>query len=35
MKDTQKDKPKVKKIKEEMLSLKASQRVSLHEGCHT
>ena len=35
MKDTYKDKPRVKKIEEEILSLKASQRVSLHEGCHT
>ena len=28
MKDTRKDKPRVKKIEEEMLSLKASQGVS-------
>ena len=35
MKDTWKDKPKVKKIKEEILSSKANQGVPLHEGCHT
>ena len=35
MKDTQKDKPRVKKIKGEMLSPKTSQRVPLHEGCHS
>ena len=34
MKDTKKDKPKVKKI-EEMLSSKANQGVLLREGCHT
>ena len=34
MKDTQKGKPRVKKIEEEILSLKASQGVPLHEGCH-
>ena len=34
MKDTRKDKPSVKKIEEEILSLKASQVVSLHEGYH-
>ena len=35
MKDMLKDKPIVKKIEEEMLSLRASQRVPLREGCHT
>ena len=30
-----KDKPKVKKIEEEMLSPKTNQGVPLHEGCHT
>ena len=35
MKDTWKEKSRVKKIDEEMLSPKTSQRVSLHEGCHT
>ena len=35
MKDTQKDKPKVQKIEEEMLSPKTNQGVPLHEGCHT
>ena len=30
-----KDKPRVKKIEEEMLSPKASQGEPLHEGCHT
>ena len=35
MKDTWKDKPKVKKIEKEMLSPKTSQRVPLHEECHT
>jgi len=35
MKDTQKDKPRVKKIEEEMLSPKTSQRLLLHKGCHT
>ena len=34
MKDMLKDKPKVKKIKEEMLSQKASQRAPLREVCH-
>ena len=33
MKDTLKDKPRVKKI-EEILNLKANQGVLLHEGCH-
>ena len=35
MKDTLKDKPRVKKIEEEILSSRASQRVPLQEGCHT
>ena len=34
MKDTQKDKPRVKKIEEEMLSPEANQGVPLHEGSH-
>ena len=34
MKDTRKDKPRVKKI-EETLSLKTSLGVLLHGGCHT
>ena len=34
MKDTRKDKPRVKKI-EEKLSPKTSQGVLLHEGCRT
>ena len=36
MKDTQKDKPRVKKLEnEKMLSPRTSQGVPLHEGCHT
>jgi len=35
MKYTRKDKPRVKKIEEEMLSPKTSQGVPLHKGCHT
>ena len=35
MKDMWKDKPRVKKIEEEMLSPKTSQWVPLREGCHT
>ena len=35
MKDMLKDKLKVKKIKEEMLSPRASQRAPLRKGCHT
>jgi len=35
MKDMRKDKPRVKKIEEEMLSSKTSQRVLFREGCHT
>ena len=36
MKDTRKDKPRVKKLeKEKMLSSRTSQGVSFHEGCHT
>ena len=35
MKDMLKDKPIVKKIEEEMLSPRASQRVPLRERCHT
>ena len=35
MKVTWKDKPRVKKINEEILSPKTSQEVPLHEGCHT
>ena len=35
MKGMLKDKPRVKKIEEEVLSFRASQRVPLHEGCHT
>ena len=34
MKDTWKDKPRVKRMEEEMLSSKTSQGVPLHEGCH-
>ena len=36
MKGTRKDKPRVKKLeKEKMLSLRTSQKVPLHKGCHT
>jgi len=34
VKDMLKDKPRVKKIEEEMLSPRGSQRVPLREGCH-
>ena len=33
MKDVWKDKPKVKRMEEKMLSKKTTLRVSLHEGC--
>ena len=36
MKDVRKDKPKVKKLeKKKMLRLRTSQKVLVHEGCHT
>ena len=35
MKDTRKDKPRIKKIKEEMLSSKTNQGVPFHKVCHT
>ena len=35
MKDTWKDKPRVKKVEEETLSSKDGQEVPLHKGCHT
>ena len=35
MKDVWKDKPKVKRMEEKILSKKTTLRVSLHEGCHT
>ena len=35
MKDMLKDKSRVKKIKEEILSSRPSQKAPLHEGCHT
>ena len=36
MKDTQKDKPRVKKLEnKKMLSPRTSQGVPLHKGCYT
>jgi len=35
MKDTREDKPRVKKIKEKMLSPRTSRGEPFHEGCHT